>query len=102
MTTDELISRAIHAINTNQPRLAQTYMRQALVQTDDLRHELNPLKWELRRVGAGFNAIAVAIAGLFEPFQSAVRRMNEMEETRARMKFELGMKNDYVLGGPAK
>ena len=50
MTTDELITQAIHAINTNQPRIANLYMKNALEQTDKRRRELNPLAWQTRRM----------------------------------------------------
>lgn len=50
MTTGELITQAIHAINTNQPRIANLYMKNALEQTDKRRRELNPLAWQTRRM----------------------------------------------------
>lgn len=106
MTTDELISKAIHAINTNQPRLAQLYMRNALQQIDKQRRELNPLKWELRRLGDGFNAMFAAVSGMSHLFANGLRRALQIDESKARMNAEMfaGMhsKSDYALVGPSK
>lgn len=83
MTTAELMTRAQNAINTNQPRLAQLYMRQALAQTDEHRRELNPQAYafrqtqrslqafadELERIGRSFvETLAIG----FEPFARAL------------------------------
>lgn len=106
MTTDELITRARKAIETGQPNLAQLYMRNALRQTDQLRRELNPLKWELRRLGNGFAAMGAALCGMFKPFEQGLRRAIQIEEAKAKMNAELfvGMhsKSDYALVGPSK
>lgn len=58
MTTAELMTRAQNAINTNQPRLAQLYMRQALAQTDEHRRELNPQAYAFRQAQRSFQAFA--------------------------------------------
>lgn len=62
MTTDELISQAIHSIKTNQPRMANLYMKNALEQTDKRRRELNPIGWQARQMVQGFQNIGNAIA----------------------------------------
>lgn len=58
MTTAELMTRAQHAIKTNQPRLAQLYMRKALEQTDQLRRELDPQAYAFRQAQRSFQAFA--------------------------------------------
>lgn len=58
MTTAELMTRAQNAINTNQPRLAKLYMRQALAQTDERRRELNPQAYAFRQAQRSFQAFA--------------------------------------------
>lgn len=106
MTTDELITRARKAIETGQPNLAQLYMRKALLQTDQQRRELNPLKWELRRLGAGFAAMGLALSGMFKPFEQGLRRAIQIEEAKAKMNAELfagiHSKSDYALVGPSR
>lgn len=98
MTTDELISKAIHAINTNQPRLAQLYMRNALRQTDQLRRELNPIGWQARQltkafqtIGDGIAKVGQAWAGIFESFSKAFAPEAGIDR-----------KTNYALVGPDK
>lgn len=94
MSTDELIAQAIHAINTNQPRMANLYMKNALEQTDKRRRELNPLAWQTRQMGKSFAMIGASISGLFTAFQKGIERAIEIESDR--------MKSDYALVGPSK
>lgn len=83
MTTAELMTRAQNAINTNQPRLAQLYIRQALAQTDEHRRELNPQAYAFRQLNRGLQDFAdglerigrsfvEALAASFEPFARAL------------------------------
>ena len=74
MTTDELISKAIHAINTNQPRLAQLYMRNALQQTEHLRRQLDP--W--RALRANLQAFTDGLQGIMEAYMGAVESVAHM------------------------
>lgn len=94
MTTDELISQAIHMIETNQPRMANLYMKNALEQTDQKRRELNPLAWQIRQLAKAFNGISASISGLFTAFQKGIERAIEIESDQ--------MKSDYALVGPSK
>lgn len=83
MTTAELMTRAQNAINTNPPRLAQLYMRQALAKTDERRRELNPQAYAFRQLNRGLQDFAdglerigrrfvEALAAGFEPFTRAL------------------------------
>lgn len=97
MTTDELITRAQHAIQTGQPRLAQLYMRKALEQTDQHRRELNPLGWQGRQMRRSLQAFADGLRGIAQTYVDAVmpvaRRIAEIAEEA---------QNNYTLAGPAK
>lgn len=94
MTTDELINEAIHMIETNQPRMANLYMKNALEQTDKHRRELNPLAWQARQMGKSFAMIGASISGIFKSFELGIARAIEREEMQ--------LKNDYALVGPGK
>lgn len=94
MTTDELISQAIHSINTNQPRMANLYMKNALEQTDKHRRELNPLGWQIRQMGKSFAMIGASISGIFKSFELGIARAIELEAAQR--------KTDYALVGPVK
>jgi len=106
MSTDDLITRARKAIETGQPNLAQLYMRKALEQVDAQRRELNPLKWELRRLGEGFNVLVGAISGAFQIFEHGLRRAIQIDAAKAKQNAELfagiHSKGDFTLVGPAK
>lgn len=94
MSTDELITQAIHAIETNQPRMANLYMKNALEQTDQRRRELNPLAWQNRQMGKCFAMIGASISGIFKSFELGIARAIELEETQR--------KTNYALVGPSK
>lgn len=94
MTTDELITRARRAIETGQPNLAKLYMRKALEQTDQERQKLNPLKWKMRQLSAGFNALAGALSGAGQIFEQAIRAVIKFEAVEAKLA--------YTLAGPGK
>ena len=98
MTTDELIAQAIHSIKTNQPRMANLYMKNALEQTDKRRRELNPLGWQARQLTAAFKSIGDGIAKVgqawaqvFESFAKAFASESEIDR-----------KSNYALVGPGK
>lgn len=98
MTTDELITKARHAIETGQPNLAQLYMRKALEQTEQQRRELNP--WYA--VNQHAKAFTGAVNGLVQAYLDAVREvlpglMRVIAETEANR-----MQSEYALVGPAK
>ena len=94
MTTDELIAQAIHAINTNQPRMANLYMKNALEQTDKRRRELNPIGWQFRQMGKSLAMVGASISGLFTAFQKGIERAIEIERDQ--------VKSNYALLGPSK
>ena len=98
MTTDELISQAIHSINTNQPRMANLYMKNALEQTDQRRRELNPLAWQTRQMVQGFQNIGDAIAKAGQAWAQII------EDITRAFAPEPGIerKTDYALVGPGK
>lgn len=98
MTTDELISQAIHSINTNQPRMANLYMKNALEQTDKHRRELNPLSWQTRQMVQGFQAIGDAIAKAGQAWAQI------FEDLAKAFAPEPGIehKANYALVGPSK
>lgn len=98
MTTDELIAQAIHAINTNQPRMANLYMKNALEQTEQRRRELNPIGWQARQltkafqtIGDGMAKVGQAWADIFESFSKAFAPETGIDR-----------KTDYALVGPRK
>ena len=68
MTTAELMTRAQHAIKTNQPRLAQLYMRKALEQTDQLRRELDPQAYAFRQLSRNLQDFADGLERLGRTF----------------------------------
>ena len=98
MTTDELITQAIHAINTNQPRMANLYMKNALEQTDKRRRELNPLAWQARQMAQGFQNIGDAIAKAGQAWARIIE-----DVTRAfAPESGIDRKTNYALVGPSK
>ncbi|MGP9528598.1 hypothetical protein [Glutamicibacter sp. AOP5-A2-18] len=98
MTTDELITQAIHAINTNQPRMANLYMKNALEQTDKRRRELNPLGWKVRDLSKALQTFGDIVTLIGErwaqAFDALARSSNESADSHA--------KTNYALVGPGK
>lgn len=98
MTTDELISQAIHAIETNQPRMANLYMKNALEQTEKRRRELNPIAWQARQMVQGFQAFGEAIANVGKAWAEIFEYV-----TRAfAPESGIDRKTNYALVGPSK
>lgn len=98
MSTDDLITQAVHMIETNQPRMANLYMKNALEQTDKHRRELNPLAWQTRQMVQGFQNIGNAIAKAGEAWAQI------FEDLAKAFAPESGIdrKTNYALVGPSK
>ena len=103
MTTEELINRAHHAIRTNQPRLAQLYMRNALQQIDHHRRQLDPLGWQLRQLKAGMQAIEQGMQAMGQTIRKArdqiieaLRILHPIQPAPHRGDTQ----NDYALAAP--
>lgn len=90
MTTDQLISKAIHAIRTDQPRLSQLYMRNALQQVDQHRKDLNPLSWKIRKMSEAFQHLGQA-------FQHISNAWTTLAKGFARARAAEARKSDYTL-----
>lgn len=98
MTTDELITNAIHAINTNQPRMASLYMKNALEQTDKRRRELNPIDWQARQMVQGFQAFGEAIANVGKAWAEIFEYVSKAFAPEPGIEH----KANYALVGPGK
>jgi len=90
MTTDELISRARHALSTGQPNLAQLYMRNAMLQVETSRRKLNPIAWQARQIRAAFEGMVEAVASIGTAIGQLFESLTRAVEPTAR-------KNDYAL-----
>lgn len=98
MTTDELITHAIHMINTNQPRMANLYMKNALEQTDQKRRELNPIGWQVRKMSKTLQVLGDGVTLLGKQWAQVI------EGLRRSFAPESGIdrKANYALVGPSK
>lgn len=101
MTTDQLITKAIHAINTGQPNLAQLYMRKAAQQIEQHRQQLDPhrrqrqqLQQAAERMRRGLQQF---VDGLRKVAQVYIDALRPVAEALAENK-----QHDYALAGPAK
>lgn len=98
MSTDELITQAIHMIKTNQPRMANLYMKNALEQTDKRRRELNPLAWQSRQLVQGFQNIGNAIAKAGQAWAAIIEDLRRAFAPDS----DIDRKTNYALVGPTK
>lgn len=99
MNTDQLMTKARHALLTGQPNLAALYMRKALQQTDDQRRSLNPLGWQCRKLSEGFQQLGRELNTFAEQITSAI---SEFAKWFGQVTDGETPKSDFVLVGPGK
>lgn len=108
MTTDLLISKAIHALNTGQPNLSKLYMRKALEQTEQHRREIDPHREARQRLEAFYegvrgiaqayiDAVRPAVLQIVEALKPAVNEMLKAQDAAHNPR-----RADFALVGPGK
>lgn len=99
MTPDQLITKAIHCLNTGQPNMAKLYLRKAdqLVTADrrQIKHELRELKYRDLQVRG--LPVAAAIARITDSFMEMADAVTTAFKTNVLSPFP---QSGYALVGP--
>ena len=100
MSTDQLINRAIHCLNTGQPNLAKLYIRKAHQQTSlrrqELKRDLRAAKYkQLEASGTPFGSAGARVADAMSDFAAAFTGIISSAGPRAQMR------SSYALVAPS-
>ena len=98
MSTDQLINKAIHCLNTGQPNMAKLYIRKASTQTaarrQELKAELRECKYrKIELSGRPLAALEAGAARLTDHFEDVAEAVSAA--------YRSNMPSLFALAGPA-